>query len=687
MVTQKLTIRLDETELPEIRMVSGDIGREIQIEVYAREDSENPINLESYSAEITLIKPDNTFIMDNFTIDKYELPEQAGAVSGKGYYQIKIFTAGTHQIYTGQGPFLVDDMILSDDVIESSSIAFGDRFPEDFATKTWVDEEIAHAELGTYVEGNPAGDPTEPDLVKLQINDDIFPIPVPDVPDTLDDLDDVEITSPTNGQAILYDDADDKWKNQDLPDVSVTKTATGNPIEITDAADAPMVRCVTEIQGYQSGSGTPSPDNIRPITAYTEGEIEVRGKNAINFSDFCVFSNWSTSEIPGSYGSSADNRTYKLDVDYGVSNVVSFGIDSETFPAYVGIGRTDGTTSEIVQRITTNAYRSDNCVFTAEAGYTYYVRMAAVNETEYNTQIGKITYAQLERGSTATPYEPYTSTTHTTTYPSAIYRGSEDVVNGEVVTEWKKAVFDGSEAWNASGTYPGAFYLYHADFDSAIKPNTAIICSDLLCNNGNNYSYGECRNDSNSISLFIAEPGTSLADFKAWLSNHNIEIAYELATPTTSPVTPTNPPVKSLLGFNRIESTTGDMEVEYITQTYQPLIPCHRYSTVEQVVGKWVDGSDVMEKTYIYTGTGAANPFSATIDMTGKNIIEVIPHYAKYTYGGGLVGYCAGSKLTESNSNVLKVEYDDATPPTVNVTSYLGSSTETYEIAFTIRYI
>ena len=153
MVTQELTIRLDETELPEIRMVSGDVGREIRIEVYARKDSENPIDLETYSAEITNIKPDNTFIMDNFTINMYELPENAGAVSGKGYYQIKIFTAGTHQIYTGQGPFLVDDMILSDDVIESSSIAFGDRFPEDFATKTWVDDEIEHAGLGTYLRG------------------------------------------------------------------------------------------------------------------------------------------------------------------------------------------------------------------------------------------------------------------------------------------------------------------------------------------------------------------------------------------------------------------------------------------------------------------------------------------------------------------------------------------------------
>ena len=613
MVTQKLTIRLDESELPEIRMVSGDIGREIQIEVYAREDSVNPIDLETYSAEITLIKPDNTFIMDNFTNDKYELPEQAGAVSGSGYYQIKIFTAGDHQIYTGQGPFLVDDMILSDDVIESSSIAFGDCFPEDFATKTWVDEEIEHAGLGTYVEGNPAGDPTESDLLKLQINDDIFPIPVPVVPESLDDLDDVDISGPADGEVLMYDGS--KWENAELPEPpSVTKTATGNPIEITDGADAPLVKCVTQITGYQSGTGTPSPDNVRPIVAYTEGEIEVRGVNVWD-------EEWESGYINTATGAKVSdptkirtknpipvmpNTTYFY-VTPVAMYICSYDVDMNFLQR---LGGSKNTT------ITTPA----NCkylMFGCESAYG----------TTYNHDIS------INYPATVTTYEPYKGTTHTTTYPSAIYRGSEDVVSGEVTTEW------GMIASYAGETLPGEWISDRDEYAPGTTPTTGA------------------------------------------------QVAYELAAPTTAAVTPTNLPIKSLSGYNHIESSTGDMEVEYITQQYAPLQHLHYYSTAEQVLGKWVDGSDVKEKTYIYMGTGAANPFTATIDMTGKSIIEVIPHYAKYTYGGGTVGYCAGSKLTESNSSVLKVEYDDATPPTVNVTSYLGSSTETYEIAFTIRYI
>jgi len=484
MVTQLLTIRLDEKELPEIRMVSGDIGREIRIEVYAREDSDTPIDLKTYSAEITIIKPDNTFIMDNFDGDEYELPEQAGAVSGFGYYQIKIFTAGSHQIYTGQGPFLVDDMILSDDVIESSSIAFGDRFPEDFATKTWVDDEIAAAGIGTYVAGNVPEEETMPPLVRLQINDDIYPLI-----HKVEEQEDADITNPAEGDVLTYDANDQKWKNEPLviPDPTVTKTATGNPIEFSDGADAPLVKCVTAITGYQQGSGTPSPDNIRPIVAYTEGEIEV--------SD-------------------------------GDGNV----------------------------------------------------------------------------------------TTHTTTYHSAIYRGSEDVVNGEVRSEWiKKSTFN--------FTYAGTFGN-NIRFEFTMDNGVDCICSHFekdinVVANPTSMDHDAVFAWTGGKFFFLSTPnGTNLTtttQANDYFANNNVEIAYKLATPTTTPVTPTNLPIKSLSGYNHIESSTGEMEVEYITQQYEPLQHHHYYSTAEQVVGKWIDGKEIYERTISFTLAASADYTSVTL--------------------------------------------------------------------------
>lgn len=161
MVTQKIVTRLSNDVLPPVRMVSGDVGREIQLEIYASDDSENPIDLETYYASITIIKPDNTFVIKDFDNDKVELPEQAGAVTGHGYYQIKIYTAGDHQIYTGQGHFIVDDDILSDEMIESIAEVNGYKFPDDFLTDADLREYVTKYELEDALAGIIDDDTTD----------------------------------------------------------------------------------------------------------------------------------------------------------------------------------------------------------------------------------------------------------------------------------------------------------------------------------------------------------------------------------------------------------------------------------------------------------------------------------------------------------------------------------------------
>lgn len=104
------------------------------------------------------------------------------------------------------------------------------------------------------------------------------------------------------------------------------------------------------------------------------------------------------------------------------------------------------------------------------------------------------------------------------------------------------------------------------------------------------------------------------------------QVAYTLAEPLEIPVTVSNLPIKSLLGYNHIESTTGDMEMEYITEEYQPLVDLiqsskHVYSTAEQIVGTWVDGSTIYEKTVYYAGgQSGAVTFAHGISNFGKLI-------------------------------------------------------------------
>ena len=110
------------------------------------------------------------------------------------------------------------------------------------------------------------------------------------------------------------------------------------------------------------------------------------------------------------------------------------------------------------------------------------------------------------------------------------------------------------------------------------------------------------------------------------------------------------------------------------------------YSTTEHAIGTWIDGSTVYERTYRYTGNVPANPFQTNLDFTGKQVIDFIPHYAQYTYdGGSKTGIIVGSELLVNNSEMLQVQYNPE-PPTLRVYSWLGNATESYDIAFTLRY-
>lgn len=570
----------------------------------------------------------------------------------------------------------------------------------------------------------------------------------------LADLDDVEITSPTVGQALLFD-KDDKWKNQDLPDVSVTKEASGNPIEITGAAAAPMVKCVTEIQGSQdlhgydkpwppgagknklkypykntsgtingitftdNGDGTLTANgtstartifyihttnenfapptgqyiftkgfaysddtnvgiiieayngstyvkrlaqsygldavncnidydgfdsteiyleikegitvsnllfkpmlrlstvtattfepysNICPITAYTEGEIEVRGRNLVDNTKYnglidgnCIYQSNNTriTNGNGNYNTAIFFKagTYTIDID---------GLDYAT----VITSKTGGFNSEIIDNFATEWHELPFTFTLTKDGYLYYSSRksdnSVLNPDDYNVQI--------ERGNIAHAYEEYiTPIAHTTTYPSAIYRGSEDCVEGEVTSEWLTAdpTTDGTMSYNGTSSY-SVHYTWRA---SNIKKNGK---TNFISNAFGVIESGDVENkiigrDNSDIIEFLLplSIGNNLTAAKAYIASYGTVVAYELATPTTSSVTPTNLPIKSLSGYNHIESSTGDMEIEYISGNYQALVDLiqsssHVYSTAEQIVGKWIDGKDLFEKTIVIQNFSAS---------------------------------------------------------------------------------
>lgn len=537
----------------------------------------------------------------------------------------------------------------------------------------------------------------------------------------LSELSDVELENVTDGQALVYNDTTDKWENQDIPTGQVTKEASGNPIELTDAANAPMVKCVTQITGSQDlhgydkpwvggagknkfdidtasegyidadgnfvslggfkasdyipinsntdytlsyirGSGAGSRvgmriawydsskvfikrdgvdnegtdpglksttaqapngtsyarisipysysgtviandiqfeigstatsfapySNICPITAYTEGEIEVRGKNMFNIDPSAIVEGSSIASVSG-------NTVRNTSTSAWASVRYQLILPAGTYTASIGT-LTQASSGATIQFATYNGESytqlvaltasNEHGTFTLSAQET--VRVSLYSSASNNPFT--IAEIQIESGSTATTYEPYTSTTHTTTYPSAIYRGSEDVINGTATENWIKLVFDGSndENWQYAGTPP---FLYIDIPNGIVVDNTTQYDKDYVISNMYKTSDWVEKEDFSIFMFYNASRiavkdsnfGSDVSSFKAFLANNPLEIAYFIPNPTTSSVTPTNLPIRTLSGYNHIESSTGEMEVEYITEEEQPIIDLIESNTINIV--------------------------------------------------------------------------------------------------------
>lgn len=157
------------------------------------------------------------------------------------------------------------------------------------------------------------------------------------------------------------------------------------------------------------------------------------------------------------------------------------------------------------------------------------------------------------------------------------------------------------------------------------------------------------------------------------------QVAYTLDEPLEIPVSVSNTPIKSLSGYNHIESSTGDMEVEYITEGYQPLVDLiqesqHVYSTQEQIVGKWVDGSDLYERTF-----ELSNPSQSGDISTGQtyDIVFVVSGYYMLNDGNSILS--ANQFLNVSNYTYVHVEKDGDIK--YNITGYTAT-----KLSVTIRY-
>ena len=164
------------------------------------------------------------------------------------------------------------------------------------------------------------------------------------------------------------------------------------------------------------------------------------------------------------------------------------------------------------------------------------------------TTVDMTIYPQVEYGSDATEYEPYTdASTYIDLQGNALRslpdstRDALDVAEGnKTLTKRVGAVvFDGSsdENWRveALGTTGSNFYIAVSDAARGIYGNRIMLTSCQACTS--NFAQKDRGFISNGGNLNLTVGGTlgisTIADFRTWLATNPVTVLYPLATPQT----------------------------------------------------------------------------------------------------------------------------------------------------------
>lgn len=362
---------------------------------------------------------------------------------------------------------------------------------------------------------------------------------------------------PAGKDGVQIDDTavseDAPWSSKHIIDMLCPPLEeSGNPVVCYPVAGYPL-GVKAKWEPVQEGSGDPSPDNIRPITGRNAVSVARSGKNQVNIPDFTL-------------SVDTNNRTKRVNVN----------IPAGTYT--LSLIHTKNTSGFNVQLHTIHT-KNDKLIFSTFPNTFTLENDATYMDFDIKNEEGNldnISNIQLELGSTATPYEPYTGSTTSISLSETVYGGEVDAVTGEGQETWKSVSLDGTENWrtwgvNKNNTNVTGFFTYDInDYSNDASDINKILCSTMSNGEkniwgGKNTGVGLAGSGSSKYLIYCVPTNTlpdttddkkAIASFKTFLANlyaagTPVQVAYKLATQT--PFTATGAqPLPALAGANTV---------------------------------------------------------------------------------------------------------------------------------------
>lgn len=382
----------------------------------------------------------------------------------------------------------------------------------------------------------------------------------------------------------------DPVENIDMDYVTVAQnktigemTITGNPASFHTGNSVPIQRLLIGMEPIQSGSGDPSPENIRPISGRTGVRITRTGKNMLspvlykgvsyNPSIGAVFN---TELSPLQFSPGPSYGTYKITPEsswqyYALLFPVVQGqrVYAHIQGASTGnFGRSVGYLDKDLKVLTASNETAAAWIYnvylnpanTPGAAYWY---MVISNRSSVSPTI-TLTFPQIELDSSFTGFEPYNGVSVPISFPDppeTVYGGTLDMISGVLtVTHGYKDL--GALSWSKSNA---SWYYESNSFDGANDPNGEhLYCSQYK---GGDAYIGTADNVIGiRVGAYkriwlcdLAKNNLTAQEFKAAMSG--VQLVYELSEPQTYQLTPEE--VETLIGDNVVYTDGDTLEVMY----------------------------------------------------------------------------------------------------------------------------
>ena len=339
---------------------------------------------------------------------------------------------------------------------------------------------------------------------------------------------------------------------------AIIKTSSGDIASFTDGGNGLLVKSlIANITPKQSGSGDPSPSNVRPISGTDTVNVTVSN---LNYIDESTNESGAIDANGNNTTNASFNRTQLIPIKNGID--ATFKVFSAPASSNIRIHGYSANGSWLRQLALVYTTGSDMTQAITIGDDVYYIRIS------YPTNaLGMVLLCQGTAPSTMITHQ---GDTYTTSLGQTVYGGTLDVVSGKLVSDMATPIDLGSLEWRRdsnSGTYyfyatlstPCA-YAYNTP-ESQLKV-TALPYSykgtsgwAYMGNKTYGFTYNTIRIRDDSY--------TDPTSFKASLTN--VTFSYGVATPIEVTLTPTQ--VNTLLGQNNIFADSGSVEVEYRADT------------------------------------------------------------------------------------------------------------------------